>query len=213
MSFIVPVNNEAQYKILEDSIKDFKDYELIPIRGADSVFDAWRKGMEQAKNKYLVFTHQDVSFLDFPTDLDKVFSDPKVGMVGVAGATHIFKDKPWWWAGARMGFGSGRMYHDGCNIEKSEPYLDLYGDYGEVIILDGVCLITTKDRIEAIGGVPSKDYGKWDMYDHIFSSEFIKHGFKLLTVPIKMVHHSNCSVRKTFNDDAKKFAEEYVRDD
>jgi len=212
LSFIVPVNNESQYKVFEDSIKDFKDYETIPIRGADSIFDAWRKGIEQAKNKYLVFTHQDVSYLEALPDLDKIFSDPNVGMVGVAGATYILKDKPWWWAGAEV-FGSGKMYHDGClcnNTRSGEWYLDLYGECGEVVILDGVCLITTKDRIDAIGGIPNKDYGKWDMYDHIFSSEFIKHGFKLLTIPIKMVHHTGCSLRKTFSDDVTKFANEYI---
>jgi len=225
-SFIIPVNNESQYKSLEEQLlrKDafslFRNIELIPIRGADSIFSAWRKGIEHSKYKYLIFTHQDVSFYNIP-DLNKIFLDPKVGMVGPMGSTRISKNKPWCWA---EGYGSGRVYADARNKQINEIYIrteakdgvlnedKIPPSYGEVVVLDGICLITTKDRIEAIGGIPHKDYGKWDMYDNIICSEFIKHGFKLLTVPIGIVHHTTGKMRENFYEECKKFSEGYLKE-
>jgi len=207
ISFIVPVNNRKQLKKLEASLKALgQPFELIPIEGATSFFDAWRQAVPKAKGEYIVLTHQDTEYIAIPK-LDKYLKDD-VGMIGVAGTTVIHKDQPWWFSQERL-FGhilSGQIFHTG---DKGNE-LSVFGPFGEVVVLDGVCLITTKKALEDVG-IPKKDYGSWDFYDHIISLEYIKKGYKLLTVPIVMVHISRGGEKRpSFFESMDKFRDEYL---
>ena len=207
-SFIVPVNNDKQYEKLENSLKkDFIDYELIPIKGATSFFDAWNKGLKSATKKYVILTHQDTEFIGIP-NLDKYFTD-KVGLVGTAGTTVLHRDQPWWFSVERFQgqILSGQIFHK----EGKNNRLSAFGEFGEVVVLDGVCIITTRDILKRI--MPTlikKDY-TWDFYDHVISLELIKQGYKLLTVPIVMTHLSKGGdKRPSFFDSMDKFRDEYL---
>jgi len=215
-SFIVPVNNEKQFKLFEKSLKKFKNYEVIPVREAKSFFDAWEKGLRKVTKKYVVLTHQDTEFISFP-DLDKAFDYPRkevkdengewywkkcTGMVGVAGTTVLHKSQPWWFSQERVQgrILSGEIYHG--------DELSVFGDYGWVVVLDGVCLVTIPKLLKEM--LPTKDYGTWDFYDHILSLDFIKKGYILKTVPIKMRHSSKGGGQKSFNENMIKFRDEYL---
>lgn len=237
-SFIVPVNNEKQYEKLQKSLTDFKDYELIPIRGAKSFFDAWRQGLKKVTKKYICLTHQDTEYVGIP-DLDKYFKD-KVGMIGTAGTTVLHVDQPWWFSKERFmgGILSGQIFYPEGNENKLSPF----GSFGEVVVLDGVCMITTKeilgrffadtmyDEYKTYGlektewtayvdkikkkypQLMDKTYGAWDFYDHMLSLELIKRGYKLLTVPIVMTHASKGGdKRPSFFTDMDVFKEEYLK--
>ena len=206
-SFIVPVNNRKQLKSLTASLNVLgQEFELIPIEGATSFFDAWRQGMAKAKGKYLCLTHQDTEYIAIPK-LDKYLKDG-VGMIGCAGTTVLHRDQPWWFSTERLqgSILSGQIFHK----EKKGNKLSIFGDFGEVVVLDGVCLITTKKILEDVG-IPEKDYGTWDFYDHIISLEYIKKGYKLLTVPIVMTHLSKGGdKRPSFFESMDKFRKEYL---
>jgi GT2 family glycosyltransferase len=206
-SFIVPVNDADKFQKLEKSLKEFSDYQLIPVLEATSFFDAWEKGLRKAKKKYIVFTHQDTEFIGIP-DLDKYFKG-KVGMVGTAGTTVIHKDQPWWFSAERFqgNILSGQIFYR----EKGKNRMNAFGPFGEVVVLDGVCMITTKKILEDVG-IPNKDYGTWDFYDHIISLEYIKRGYKLLTIPLVIVHASKGGdKRPSFLDSMDKFRDDYLK--
>lgn len=175
--------------------------------GAKSFFDAWKRALPEVTKKYICLTHDDTEYLEVP-DLDKLFKKD-VGMIGVAGTTVLHKDQPWWFSGERMGGGmlSGEIWN---TEEGKEDSHSVFGPYGEVVVLDGVCMLTTKKIIEDVG-IPEKDYGTFDFYDHIISLEFIKKGYKIFTAPIKILHKSKGGdKRPSFFDSLDKFKAEYL---
>jgi hypothetical protein len=238
ITFITPYREKVNFEAFKCRILDkFPRSQVIGYKGDDygSFFGVWRKALPEVKNKYICLTHDDTEYLEIP-DLNKYFDNSKrkleymnecakngemldqikfekialekIGMVGVAGTTVLHKDQPWWFSGERL-LGrilSGQIYHRG----EKENELSDFGPYGEVVVLDGVCMITTKEILEDVG-IPEKDYGTFDFYDHILSLEYIKKGYKLLTVPIKMIHNSKGGdKRQSFYDSLGRFTEEYL---
>ena len=208
ISFIVPATKKTQIDNLEASLKQLgQPFELIPIYKATSMFDAWRKGVAKSKGEYICLTHQDTEYIAIP-DLDKYFKNG-VGMVGVAGTTVLHKDQPWWFSKERL-LGqilSGQIFHKG---EKGNE-LSVFGPFGEVVILDGVCLITRKDILLKVG-IPEIHYAEWDFYDHVISLEYKEKGYNLLTVPIIMVHASKGGGQASFDENMVKFKNIYLLD-
>jgi hypothetical protein len=132
-------------------------------------------------------------------------------MVGAAGSRALRAGGPWWFLPERLILGelSGEVRH---RIDGEEE-LTRFGPFGDVVVLDGVCLVTTKERLAAIGGIPRKDYIEWDFYDHVLSIEFIRHGYRLVTMPIGVTHFSGgIEKRDGFFTAARRFEEEYLVD-
>lgn len=228
ITFITPYRDIKQAeKWRVKLLKKFPKAQVILINGnmdkggVKSFFDVWKKALPDIKNKYVCLTHDDTEYLEIP-DLHNYFANDNgkwrveeydhVGMIGVAGTTVLHKDQPWWFSKERA-LGhilSGEIYHTG---DKGKE-ISIFGDFGEVVVLDGVCLITTKELLEEILPVClEKDYGTWDFYDHIFSLEYLKKGYKILTVPIKMIHSSRGGdKRQSFFDSLEKFKNEYLTD-
>jgi hypothetical protein len=215
-SFIVPYREKANADRWEKKLKeDFPDAKVIAINGdaakggATSFFDVWAKALPQVKTKYVCLTHDDTEYIGIP-DLDKYFKD-KVGMIGIAGTTILHKDQPWWFSTERLHgqILSGQVWN--TEVDKPNSYSS-FGSFGEVVVLDGVCMITTKKILEEV--LPTclkKDYGTWDFYDHIISLELIKRGYKLFTVPIVLLHGSKGGdKRQSFFDSLDKFKDEYL---
>jgi hypothetical protein len=213
-AFIVPVNDEKQFKNFEKSLTDYEDYEVIPVRGATGFFDAWEKGLKKVTKKYVILTHQDTEFIGIP-DLDKYFDkpflsegedSPQVGMVGTAGSTILHRDQPWWFSAERFqgSILSGQVFY----YEDGKPRANIFGPFGEVVVLDGVCMITTKEILKSIKF--PKGY-TWDFYDQVLSLEIIKKGYKLLTIPLVITHVSKGGdKRPSFFDSMDKFRDTYL---
>lgn len=215
-SFIIPYRDQKNADKWEKKLlKTYPDAQVIKINGdaskggCKSFFEVWNKALPKVTKKYVCLTHDDTEYIAIP-DLDKYFKDD-VGMVGIAGSTVLHKDQPWWFSTERL-LGhilSGQVW----NIEKDKKNsYSSFGSFGEVVVLDGVCMITTKDILaEVLPGCLKKDYGTWDFYDHIVSLELIKRGYKLLTVPIILVHGSKGGdKRQSFYDSEGKFRDEYL---
>lgn len=202
-SFIIPTLDLKK-------LKNFKlppESELIPVVGAKSFFDAWSKGIKKAKGEYLVLTHDDTEWLEMPDAEDYlIYGMGGTMMVGTAGTTVLHKDQPWWFSKERYlgGILSGQIW----NGEEHS----VFGEFGEVVALDGVALIIRKVRLEEVlPDLLKKDYGTWDFYDQILSLELIKRGYRLFTVPMKINHASKGGdKRPSFFDSLDKFKAEYL---
>ena len=141
-------------------------------------------------------------------DLRRYFKG-NVGMLGVVGTKEITLSNPWWFDINRLYNGklSGEVTHWGL----SDPYeVTDYGDYGDVVVLDGVCLITRREVLYKVG-IPKFKWCKWDYYDHIISLEFIKAGYRLKTVPIKLVHLSKGGGGENMEKTQKYFVKKYFK--
>lgn len=210
-SFVIPVNNRGLFRQLEENLeRRFTDYQVIPVEGASSFFDAWRQGVPQANRQYLVLTHQDVKFKSFPR-LEGLFRDD-VGMVGIAGSRVIEKDNPWWandyisrLLKRKL---SGSIYHGRYG---KLGVLSYFGPRGEVAVLDGVCLVTPKETLERVG-IPDQDWASWHFYDHILSLRYRQEEQRLMTAPINMYHHSTGDAgSEKFNQIRDRFVQEYFK--
>lgn len=195
-SFIIPTKDLKK-------LKNFKlppDSELIPVVGATSFFDAWSKGIKKAKGEYLVLTHDDTEWIEMP-DIYGV-----EGIHGTAGTTVLHRDQPWWFSTERFlgGILSGQIWNGNDH--------SFFGEFGEVVALDGVALILEKKTLEEVlPDLLKKDYGTWDFYDQILSLELIKLGYRLFTVPMKINHASKgADKRPSFFDSLDKFKAEYL---
>lgn len=180
----------------------FTNYEVIPIYNAKSFFDAWRKGMAVASKTFVVLTHQDIEFYDFP-NIEDIIRD-KIGLIGVAGSTIITRENPWWFNYTRFIKGqlSGFTYYKVNDLIKIPVKR---GHYGRVVVLDGICLITKKKILMEVG-IPKERWATWDFYDQILSLKYLDAGYKLKTVPIKLAHLTLPKIkRKTFWSSEKKF--------
>ena len=215
-TFVSPyTNKEKAEKWKAQLLKEQRGAKVILVNGdsknggAKSFFDVWRQVLPKIKTKYVCLTHDDTQYVAFP-DLDKYFKNG-VGMIGTAGTMVIHKDQPWWFSRERFDgkILSGQIWN--TEVDKDPSYSN-FGDFGEVVVLDGVCMITTKEVLEEV--LPTcleKDYGTWDFYDHIISLELIKRGYKLLTVPMILFHGSKGGdKRQSFFDSMDKFRDEYL---
>lgn len=199
-SFIIPTKDLKK-------LKNFKlppDSELIPVVGATSFFDAWSKGIKKAKGEYLVLTHDDTEYLEF---MDTGLLDGSDCFIfGTAGTKVLHKDQPWWFSTERLlgGILSGQIWNGDQH--------SVFGEFGEVVALDGVCIIVHKRVLKAfLPDLLKKDYGTWDFYDQILSLELIKRGYRLFTVPMKINHASKGGdKRPSFFDSLDKFKAEYL---
>lgn len=148
-------------------------------------------------------------FQSFPA-LEDLFSE-KVGLVGVAGSKIIDRQHPWWfnWSRLLKGQLSGSIYQGSL---ATLGIKSVFGKLGEVVVLDGVCLITPQETLKEVC-TPNQEWASWDFYDHVLSLEYRRHGHKLITAPIKMFHGSTgYATGERFKRAQEMFVREYFAD-
>lgn len=117
------------------------EYEYIVIDGSSgiSLAGAYNYGVSQARGDICVFIPDDVYFMkmNWGNILRSKFSDPSVGMVGVAGTQYLFSDKYSITAAGRP-FIKGRVVH---HLENGDFFAVVYsqenGDF-DVVACEGV---------------------------------------------------------------------------
>ena len=192
------------------------ELEILALPGYSSFFAAWEAAIDEASSDVLILTHEDVRILGLPpSPLWSSFAEePKLGMMGVAGTKEIKLPEFWWYSNTRYQTGilSGEIFHD--TPQMTAPTKSVFGNFGNVVVLDGVCLITTKERLARILPECKKHaYATWDFYDHVVSLEFVKAGYYLRTCPLRMIHDSaGGDKRPSFMTSGQRFAAEYLVD-
>ena len=144
--------------------------ELIVVRDAPSIADAYRDGQAQARNPVLCFVHHDVQ-VRVPSllrDLLAGVCGPQVGMVGVIGSR--VPAVPWWDAPELCG----------SVIDGRLGVLD-YGPPGPaaaypVAYLDGLLLAAAQP-------VEWESWGTWHLYDHDACQQMLDRGLTNWCLP------------------------------
>ena len=110
VAFIICVNNNRMYYEAEIYIKSLDiptgfTLEIIPIYNAKSMTSGYNCGMKKTDAKYKIYLHQDIFIINkyLIQDILNIFSNKKIGMIGLAGSEDIPANGKWWCAINRLG--------------------------------------------------------------------------------------------------------------
>lgn len=177
IAFIISVNNEVYFEecnwflnrlILPEGF----EIDIITVRDADSMTEAYNAAMKSSDAKYKVYMHQDVFVINknIISDMVNIFeSDDKIGMLGLLGGVNSPKDGIFYNA-----WNCGRTITSGYSLAKDTKFYQKY-PYTPVEVLDGMFLATQYDinwREDILK--------QWDFYDISQSFEFIKTGYHIV---------------------------------
>ncbi|SKB95470.1 Glycosyl transferase family 2 [Lachnospiraceae bacterium] len=176
IAFIIATNDEqyfseCTYYINRLWIPEGFETDVIGVREAHSICEAYNAAMHSSDARYKVYLHHDVFILNqnFIQDVVDSFAlDPEVGMLGVIGAVNMPPDAyafNSWDTGGTLLF-NGQS--GGISMYSNEEGLT------EVSAIDGMIMITNHDlkwREDIFDG--------WDFYDLSQSMEFWRVGYKV----------------------------------
>ncbi|WP_082811921.1 glycosyltransferase [Clostridium sp. Marseille-P299] len=209
IAFIVCVNNELYFEecnwYLNRLIipEDF-EIDIITVREAKSMAEAYNAAMESSDAKYKVYLHQDVFIINqnFISDMLNVFrTDHKIGMLGLIGGVKIPESgviyNAW-----NCGRTIASDYSSALDIHfyQKEPYI-----YVEA--LDGMLLATQYDirwREDILK--------QWDFYDISQSFEFLRAGYRIVIPfqdPAWAIHDCGYSNLVNYDDNRKIMFDAY----
>ena len=213
MTFVIPSRStpesEEKVKVAMSSIRKVRgaDDEIVVVRDCPSMAFAYNEGIRRAANERIVFMHDDVELRpsEYWSDavLDAIFQKWPVGFLGVAGSKDMFPDGRWYIDGNRM---CGACFHaqifapnqaapeGSTRLPDGRQYQEwytAYGDFGRVVVLDGVLLISTKTVLSKIGGFDEETFkDTWHYYDLDVTLRAHLAGFHNITVPLFICHLS-----------------------
>lgn len=160
-----------------------------------SIYTGYKKAFKSVDvedDDICIMCHDDIKIFNDPKEftsilLEKLYKNT-TGFVGVAGTTYLSEDAVWWnkslW---NQGKHSGLVFHVQDNILETT----FYGNYREVVCLDGLFLATTGRVLNKIGlAKPSYFEGEWDFYDIHYTITARKQGLRNFTVPLFIKHES-----------------------
>ncbi|MDT8899720.1 glycosyltransferase [Anaeroselena agilis] len=210
--FITYVNDAAVYRKCLDHIKgldvpDDLEVEILALENNSSMAGAYNQAIVMSDAKYKVYLHQDVFIVNkrFIADVLKVFAEPEVGMIGVAGCRLIPANGIWWESPAKF----GKVYDSHAGAMGLLAFGEVTADFQEVQGIDGLIMVTQYDlpwRADIFTG--------WHFYDLSQSMEFIRAAYKVVVPRQRQpwcIHDSGPVVLgKEFGDYRQVFVHEYL---
>jgi hypothetical protein len=179
------------------------EHEIIIIKDAISLAEAYNRGLNQAKGDIIVLSHDDIEFLQPSTWLSKIKRHLSLfDFIGLAGTTKLI-GPAWAQAGPPNTF--GQVAEISSN---GEPYRVLiFGTPLTVIpsiqAVDGLFMAFRKDVANKIR-FDEKSFDGFHCYDVDFSFSAYKAGFSLgVAIDIPVLHAS----QGQFDDQWKLYAE------
>lgn len=211
--FIICTNKENYFKeccfYLEQLIIPIgMECDIVSIRDAKSMTQAYNEAMRGSDAKYKVYLHQDVFILNrhFIDDILRIFENmPKVGMIGMVGPKQIPETCIMW-----NSILYGNLYKEGAEIVDYNEYKFDFAKDGiiDVVAIDGLLMATQYDilwREDIFDG--------WDFYDASQCAEFKKEGYQIVVPKQRApwcVHDAgNVTKMWNYNTYRKKYMEEY----
>ncbi|MDR2925190.1 MAG: glycosyltransferase family protein [Azoarcus sp.] len=143
-------------------------HEIIGIHDARSLAEGYNRGLRRAQCDIVVFSHDDVIFLDSQFAQKIATRMDTWDMLGFAGATRLIS--PVWFAAVDSL--RGAVCH--CSRRESDTLsLSIYGSpewpvAGGIKVLDGLCLIARHEAATAVE-FDSETFDGWHLYDCDFS--------------------------------------------
>ncbi len=146
------------------------DYDYVRIDNTANVLGicgAYNLGVKQARGDIFVFVHEDVFFMEpgWGKVLESKFAtNPRLGLIGVAGTQYLFADNPAW-IRAGQPFIRGRVVHE---LDKGASYiLSIFSwdkSDAEVVAVDGLFFAIRSSLFPAIR-FDDVTFDKFHFYD------------------------------------------------
>lgn len=232
MSFIIPSTSDAvgasKAAATTASIRALRggNDDVLIINDAPSMAEALNDGVRRAKHERVCIVHNDAELRqsEYWQDamLDAIFSRFKVGFLGAAGSKDAFPDGRWYAEGNRM---CGAVIHGQFYAPNQQApqgsralpdgrryaeWVTPYGDFGRVVLLDGVVLVTTKSVLSQIGGFDEKQYaGTFHCYDLDATLRAHLAGYHNIAVPLMVRHLSIGSYDDKWASAREKFVKKW----
>ena len=212
IAFITCVNDEEKYEECLLYLRHLRlpggmTAEYIPMRGAASMAAGYNAAMRSSDARLKVYLHQDVLVVnkDFVRDIQEIFADGSIGMIGVVGCRSL-PASGIWWDGMRC---YGRVLH-ACEPESvvDSEMQEPEGPYVEVEAADGLLLATQYD-------IPWREelFRGWHFYDTSQCMEFARRGKKVVvpnqTADFWCVH---CPVEKPLAPEYKEWQKVFLQE-
>lgn len=216
VAFISAVNDEeiyqeAVYYLKRLQVPEKMQIEIIPVRGAKSMTEAYNRGMRQTDANIKVYMHQDAMLVNpyILYEICRIFEDKQVGMIGVAGAEHM-PDNGIWWNGKPEEIHMN-LYQDAVLAKEYSLKNTFSEDYKEVEALDGVLLVTQYD-------IPWREdlFQNWHFYDLSQCQEFKRNQYKVVVARQNStwcVHTGkyNVSLPAEYEEAKKIYMQQYMK--
>jgi len=190
--FITCVNNQAQYEICLryiDALTVPSGYtvEKISVFGASSMAEGYQQAMEASPTLYKIYLHQDVYLVHrgFLSELLSLFKTyPRLGMVGVEGATRLPPSVLYSVNNALNCYGRHWTYRRPGGLWSLlgpanrrrlhfNRFRSFVGDYLPAVVVDGFFMATQYD-------MPwTSPLGGFELYDKVRAAEFIRAGLEV----------------------------------
>lgn len=209
IAFIISCNHEQElaeclYYIERLHVPEGFQIDVIAVREAASMAEAYNGGMNSSGAKYKVYLHQDVFIINrnFIRDMLAVFEEnQQIGIIGCMG-TRRMPDN----ALAVGAWDTGKLLQN-LTQERIEGYLPQNREYVQADAVDGLLMVTQYDifwREDLFDG--------WDFYDISQCYEFRRAG-KLVVVPQQRefwcYHDNKYSKMKEYDKYRELFIREY----
>ena len=183
-------------------------YELIVVKGGNSIFKAYNEGVSQSSYPLLCFIHEDVLFLNqgWGNELASVLKKNKAGLVGLAGSTYKSEiPSPWWLinpADYDVNFVKQVMHK--VNPGLTDPAFEK-----EVLVIDGVFIGCQKELLLKIP-FDENHYDGFHFYDLDISLHFFYSGYKnFVTSQIHLFHTSSGNLNLSWIKNAIVFHQKW----
>lgn len=184
------INFNILSKSIENTIGEIA-YEIIRIDNKNSNMDiaqAYNVGVLKAKFPYSLFVHEDVLFHTKNWGkilLDSFMSNPKIGVIGIAGSKVKTKIPSGWWENPEEYLAINIIQHHPNNIRKHRNIGFNRCFLEEVVVIDGVFIAVRLDkRIMFNEGIRG-----FHNYDQSISLDYRKRGYKIMVLNTILIEH------------------------
>ncbi|MDR0701357.1 MAG: glycosyltransferase family protein [Azoarcus sp.] len=174
-------------------------FEIIGIHDALSLAEGYNQGLRQCRGDIVVFSHDDVLFLDhaFARKIGERMQDWDV--LGFAGSSRAVYPI---WAAANWPHLHGAVCH-WSRLQPGALSLMIYGTNGwpvtgDIRLLDGLCMIARLDVAAAVG-FDGDTFDGWHLYDCDFSLAASRAGYRIGVCCDIPYIHASASVQTTEN--------------
>lgn len=207
--FIMCVNNqeyadEAMYFINRLIVPEGYTIDVFTVEAASSMTSGYNEAMQASDAKYKVYLHQDVMIVErnFISNILDIFSNEKIGMLGMVGAVSL-DDSKVMWNSKRV----GSIYTGNAYGMKEWLIGEVDAAYQSVEAIDGLLIATQYD-------IPWREdiFKRWDFYDVSQSFEFRKIGYEVVVPHMDKpwcIHDDGFMDLKYYYEERDKFVREY----
>lgn len=187
-------------------------YEIILIRDARSLAEAYNRGLNQAKGDIIVLSHDDIEFLQPSSWLSAIKSHLReFDLIGLAGTTKLIGPA---WALAGPPYNFGQVAELNSN---GEPYrVIIFGTPLPVVpniqAVDGLFMALNKNVVDKVR-FDEEVFNGFHCYDIDFSFSAYKAGFRLgVATDIPVLHASQGSFDNTWAMYAQRLCDKHYND-